>query len=119
MGLSGKNSSTVPMVLNPDTGAIMPQFHVIFDDWFSTIASDGTDLPDFQSDEWMKMFGESEYQFIYNKQDTQEEHIDLNGTKQSTMYQQWCNRIAQAIDMHQPVTPLPVPPPVTQPKTCQ
>ena len=32
MGFSHKHASTIPLVLNPDSGSITPQFHVIFDD---------------------------------------------------------------------------------------
>ena len=32
MGLSTDKASTIPLVLNLDTGAITPQFHVVFDD---------------------------------------------------------------------------------------
>ena len=34
VGLSRKHASSVPLVLNLETGAITPQFHVVFDDWF-------------------------------------------------------------------------------------
>jgi len=33
--------SDVPMVLNLHTGAITPQFHMVFDDLFSTVPSIG------------------------------------------------------------------------------
>ncbi|KAI2496717.1 hypothetical protein MHU86_17764 [Fragilaria crotonensis] len=49
MGLSSKHASTVPIVLNPSTGYITPQFHIVFDDWFSTITSSLESLPDFNS----------------------------------------------------------------------
>ena len=39
MGHSPKHASTVPLVLNPATGAITTTFHVIFDDWFATVTS--------------------------------------------------------------------------------
>lgn len=39
MGFSKKHSSTVPFILNPNTGYITAQFHVIFDDWFATVAA--------------------------------------------------------------------------------
>lgn len=39
MGLSMIHSSEVPLVLNTTTGSITPQFHVVFDDEFSTVAS--------------------------------------------------------------------------------
>ena len=39
MGISHKNASTVLFVLSTSTGAIMPQFHVVCDDWLSTVGS--------------------------------------------------------------------------------
>ena len=39
MGLSPDHASTVPLVLNLDTSSITPQFHVIFDDWFTTVTT--------------------------------------------------------------------------------
>jgi hypothetical protein len=59
MGNSPKHSSTVPLVLNPETGAITAQFHVVFDDWFATVAASESDLPDLQSKEWTRMFGDT------------------------------------------------------------
>jgi hypothetical protein len=46
MGNLPKHSNTVPLVLNPETGTIMAQFHVAFDDWFATVAASESDLPD-------------------------------------------------------------------------
>jgi hypothetical protein len=62
MGNSMKHASTVPLVLNPETGVITAQFHVVFDDWFATVTSMENELPDLNSDEWKHMFGESTYQ---------------------------------------------------------
>jgi hypothetical protein len=59
MGNSPKHSSTVPLVLNPETGAITAQFHVVFDDWFAMVAASESDLPDLQSEEWTRMFGDA------------------------------------------------------------
>ena len=39
LGWSPKHASSVPLVLNLSTGTISPQFHVVFDDWFSTVSS--------------------------------------------------------------------------------
>ena len=39
VGLSGHHSSDVPLILNLTTGSISPQFHVVFDDTFSTVMS--------------------------------------------------------------------------------
>jgi hypothetical protein len=39
IGFSNLHSSEAPLVLNLATGSITPQFHVIFDDVFSTVSS--------------------------------------------------------------------------------
>ena len=39
MGFSLQHSSNVPLVLNQTTCHISPQFHVVFDDGFSTVNS--------------------------------------------------------------------------------
>jgi hypothetical protein len=41
LGVSKIHSSLVHLVLNPETGAISPQYHCVFDDTFSTVWSDG------------------------------------------------------------------------------
>ncbi|KAL7579713.1 hypothetical protein ACA910_021857 [Epithemia clementina (nom. ined.)] len=51
VGLSPTHATNVPLVLNLQTGAITPQFHVVFDDWFATVTASVDDLPDFQSPE--------------------------------------------------------------------
>jgi hypothetical protein len=52
------------LVLNLETGAITAQFHVVFDDWFATVAADPSALPDFSTQEWHQLFGESAYQYV-------------------------------------------------------
>ena len=39
VGFSSLHSSEVPLVLNLQTGSITPQYHVVFDDYFSTVTS--------------------------------------------------------------------------------
>ena len=70
MGLSPDHVSSVPLVLNSDTGTIIPQFHVVFDDGFTTFTTSIYDLPDFMSTTWSKMFGDSEDKFIRDEDDT-------------------------------------------------
>ena len=48
LGVSKYHSTTVHLVLNPSTGKISPQYHVVFDDTFSTVFSDGK----FTEDVW-------------------------------------------------------------------
>ena len=67
MGNSPMHASMVPLILNPDTGALLSAFHVVFDDWFTTIP-----LPEsheFSPDLWEKLFGKSCYQYIFDDDD--------------------------------------------------
>ena len=54
VGFSHVHSSLVPLVLNVVTGKISPQYHVVFDDTFSTVNS----LPheDSIDDQWTRIF---------------------------------------------------------------
>ena len=69
MGTSRYHTSTVPLVLNTSTSYILPQFHVVFDDWFATVGSSEEDTPDFQSKEWLSMFGSSRFQYVLEDKD--------------------------------------------------
>ena len=87
MGLTPDHACTVPLVVNLDTGAITPQFHVVFDDWFTTVTASIDDLPDLNSSAWSKMFGDSEYQFIRDEDDTQVDSEDSMTSEASTTMQ--------------------------------
>lgn len=69
VGFSDKHASTVPLLLNPRTGAIVTNYHVVFDDWFTTVSSDASRLPDFGTDEWERLFGDSAFQFVLDESD--------------------------------------------------
>ena len=117
MGLIPKHSSTVPLVLNLGTGAITPQYHVVFDDEFTTIGTNEDSMPDLNSDLWAKLFGDSSFQFVFD--DESEVHIadlpDEEDPYASALYDHRCSTILAARDMVTPVTPLPVPPPPVTP----
>ena len=66
---SASHASSVPLVLNPETGSLTPQFHVVFHDWFATVASNVEDLPNFNSYEWAWLFGDSTYQYMLDDDD--------------------------------------------------
>jgi hypothetical protein len=111
MGNSPKHSSTVPLVLNPETGAIMAQFHVVFDDWFAMVAASESDLPDLQSEEWMQMFGNATH--INVSEDDEPEAIVNDYIIQSDCHY---DTVSQAMESIQPLTPLlTTPPPVKVP----
>jgi hypothetical protein len=76
MGLSPRHASSVPLVLNFDTGSITPQFHVVLDNWFATIATDINDLPDFSSESWASLFGESVFQFVSDDDPAEDDLTD-------------------------------------------
>jgi hypothetical protein len=48
LGYSKQHSNNVHLVLNLETGKISPQYHLVFDDTFSTVYSDGA----FDADVW-------------------------------------------------------------------
>jgi hypothetical protein len=53
LGFSDKHHSTVALVLNPETGVVSPQYHVVFDERFSTVLSEGEE---FDHSDWEKLF---------------------------------------------------------------
>ena len=109
VGLSPKHASTVPLVLNLDTGAISPQFHVVFDDWFATVASSSDSLPPIDSPEWQQLFGDSTYQYFFDDDDPADSPSAASDSPPLD------SAVRSAHDRLAPPTPLPVPPPVACP----
>ena len=72
MGFSPRHASTVPLVLNPSTGAMMAEYHVMFDDWFQTISGSDSDIPNLNSKERSDLFKSSVLQF------SDDHHAGLN-----------------------------------------
>lgn len=72
MGISDEHAGDVPLVLNPKTGCIAPQWNVIFDDSFSTITYNEKELPDFHSNEWSEMFGAHTCSLPHDEQDEED-----------------------------------------------
>jgi hypothetical protein len=50
MGVSAQHASSVHLVRNLQTGSITPQYHLVFDDFFETVFSDGEQEPDVWPD---------------------------------------------------------------------
>ena len=46
MGFSNMHSTQVGLVLNLLTGSVSPQYHVVFDDMFSTVMSSTSEDPE-------------------------------------------------------------------------
>ena len=57
VGMSETHVGSVPLIVNFETGDITAQWSTVFDNWFSTVATNVGDAPDFHSDKWSKMFG--------------------------------------------------------------
>ena len=72
-GPSPSHASSVPMILNPNTGAIKIVYNVVMDDWFASVGSRVEDLPDFNSDEWAAMFGDSQFQYPMEDDEDEDE----------------------------------------------
>ena len=64
VGCNVKQGHGVPQVLNLETGAITGQYHVVIDDWFTTVHSEHGTKIDFDSDDWYKTFGLTEWQYV-------------------------------------------------------
>ncbi len=73
LGWSPKHASTVPLVLNLTTGKVSPQFHVVFDDWFSTVSSkpDGTEEP-IDGEDWTNLLVSDKFQVHFDENDNVE-----------------------------------------------
>jgi hypothetical protein len=64
LGRADEYASTVYSLLNLHSGSITPQYHVVMDDWFATVSSSAAALPDFNSPEWIEMFGKTDLQYF-------------------------------------------------------
>ena len=71
LGISKRHSSKVPQVLNLSTGAISPQYHIVYDNYFQMVLSTEVDVP--QS--WENLFTYSS-QHWFEEKDLDEEVAD-------------------------------------------
>jgi hypothetical protein len=55
LGVSEHHSSNINRVLSLDTGHVSPQYHVVYDELFTTVVGDLTDRV-FESEEWNSLF---------------------------------------------------------------
>ena len=108
VGLSDKHASSVPLCLSLESGAITPQFHVVFDEDFTTVGSDPSNLPDFTTPEWQELFGASTYQYMLDPDDEAAQAV-LDQTHDDPPAR--LDSVSQAINIHLPPQPLSTPPP--------
>ena len=76
---SVQHAGNVSLVLNLSTGHVSPQFHVVFDDWFTSANS--TRLDDPLDPAWNDLFIHNKYQYIFDDEDSveiDEQWLDMN-----------------------------------------
>ena len=73
LGWSPKHAASVPLVLNLRTGNVSSQFHVVFDDWFSTVSTEelSTDEP-LDGELWTDLLMNERFQFMFDETDAME-----------------------------------------------
>ena len=71
LGWSPRHASTVPLVLNLTTGNISPQFHVVFDDWFTTVNSttDRDEAEPIDGETWTNLLADQRIQVAFDEED--------------------------------------------------
>ena len=112
MGVAPTYATSVPLVLNPESGAITPQFHVVFDDSFSTVTALIEDLPNFQSAAWQNLFGDSSFQYVPDDSDLEavrDLSLELEEASDSAHASYLRNRVLDAVERARPSQPLDVP----------
>ncbi|CAJ1947016.1 unnamed protein product [Cylindrotheca closterium] len=112
--MSKKHASSVPLCLNPDTGAITTQFHIVFDPTFLTVATKVDDLPDSGSEAWSQLFGDSVYQNVLDDPEDPLHPPDPTDNPPPPL----TARVREQTEVHNPPTPLdvPTPPPARKPQ---
>ena len=113
LGTSAKHASTVPLVLNPESGAITAQFHCVMDNWFATVATSVDELPDFSSPEWSRLFGDSEFQYPVDETEysTVEDTAQATDPAELLANENRKDRLLVATNVNRPPVPLQLPPP--------
>ena len=99
VGVSQSHASTVGLCLNLTTGAITPQYHVVYDDEFATVSSTPEDLSMLTTPEWIKLFGDSAYQYV---QDVDEHDPPLDPTMDPILAHH--DKVSKALDQRQSTT---------------
>ena len=92
------HASNIPLILNLTSSKISPLFHVVFDDWFATVAAPVNALPDSA---WDDLFCGSRIQFVFNDDDPS--HFRLIGPTLQRNFMQFAKiRLMKLL----PMTPL-------------
>jgi hypothetical protein len=87
----------------------------VFDDRFSTIATSVEDLSEFNSEEWYKMFGETNFQNVQNYSDVEDQSSDLSDD--FVLVEHRRNEVESSFRRANPSLPLGPPPTAAGPIT--
>ena len=62
LGFSSQHSSTIGLILNHRTGSVTPQYHCVYDDWFTTVMNGEIasvfDPNTFAADDWERLISD-------------------------------------------------------------
>ena len=83
LGVSPKHSTTVGRILNLQTGYISPQYHVVYDEHFTTVMSSRFDYDKFDAATWASLI-QSGYEKVLDPED-----VDGNVVPFSDWYDDW------------------------------
>jgi hypothetical protein len=70
------------LILNLLKRRIQAQFHCVFDNRFTTVDTNPDKIPDFDSDQWTYLFGESQYQYPFDPDDGDPPRLDNEYTEE-------------------------------------
>ena len=78
VGHSSLHSGNVVLVLNPETNNVSPQFHVVFDNGFSTVGTDLVKTKEAMDKQFQKLFTSERWNFSdeYEENVTHRHHFD-------------------------------------------
>ena len=118
LGWSPLHASTVPLILNLSTGHISPQFHVVFDDWFTTVSTaDKSPLDDIENEVWSQLFNDHRFQAHFDDDDPMDLDDEwLSELERLEKHQRAVAKVQSRLpaQLDQPPADAPPPAPLTQ-----
>jgi Reverse transcriptase (RNA-dependent DNA polymerase) len=127
LGFSREHSSSIGLILNPQTGYVSPQFHVVYDDLFQTVPNRDNGVNPFPESVWDHLFRNEREQLVdpdadpatvpplhldWLDPDEQQQRADDEAARFERRYGR---RPGVLVDPPAPPIPPPVPPPVIVP----
>lgn len=79
---------------------ITTQYHAVFDDWFHTVGTSEAELPNFDSDEWYRTFGATEWQYVPEDGDPNPVQEPIGGYYTEALTCSENTRLAQEQEYH-------------------